>query len=206
MEKSGKPRVAIIGGGISGLAAAKELRWLEPVLFEATDSIGGVWRHCSFRTTRLQTPRPDYEFSDYQWADRNDPTFPTHSEILEYLHGYATHFDLWRFIELETKVVEIRFVGHGETKTGFTDLWGDKGRPIADGPAWEVGVVTPRSNTVQVHTHFFFLFLWLGFARLTTESSYSSGASSSSWLCASGSTATSPTCRRFPVGRGRRPS
>ncbi|CAL9110603.1 unnamed protein product [Musa textilis] len=149
MEKSGTPRVAIIGGGISGLAAAKELRWLEPVLFEATDSIGGVWRHCCFRSTRLQTPRPDYEFSDYQWADRNDPTFPTHTEILEYLHGYATHFDLWRFIKLETKVVEIRFVGHGGTKTGFTDLWGDEGRPIADGPAWEVGVVTPRSNTVQ---------------------------------------------------------
>ncbi|RWW81873.1 hypothetical protein BHE74_00009694 [Ensete ventricosum] len=158
MEKSGKPSVAIIGGGISGLAAAKELRWLDPVLFEATDSIGGVWRHCSFRSTRLQTPRPDYEFSDYQWADRNDPTFPTHTEILEYLHGYATHFDLWRFIKLQTKVVDIRFVGQSWTKTGFTHLWGEKGQPIADGPAWEVGVVTPQSDTVQ----FEFLVMCIG--------------------------------------------
>ncbi|CAL9067630.1 probable flavin-containing monooxygenase 1 [Musa acuminata AAA Group] len=148
MEKSGKPRVAIIGGGISGLAAAKELRWLEPVLFEATDSIGGVWRHCSFRSTRLQTPRPDYEFSDYQWSDRNDATFPTHIEILEYLHGYATHFDLWRFIKLQTKVVGIRSIGDGR-ETWFTELWGDKGRAIPDQPAWEVGVVTGHSDTVQ---------------------------------------------------------
>ncbi|RWV90916.1 hypothetical protein BHE74_00043453 [Ensete ventricosum] len=149
MEKSGKPRVAIIGGGISGLAAAKELRWLEPVLFEATDSIGGVWRHCSFRSTRLQTPRPDYEFSDYQWRDRNDPTFPTHTEILEYLHGYTTHFDLWRFIKLQTKVVEIRSIGDGR-ESWFTELWGNKGRAIPDQPAWEVGVVTGHSDTVQV--------------------------------------------------------
>ncbi|WOL01069.1 hypothetical protein Cni_G09782 [Canna indica] len=153
MEKGAPmPRVAIMGSGISGLAAAKELRWLEPVLFEATDSIGGVWKHASFRSTRLQTPRPDYEFSDYQWPDRNDPSFPTHAEILDYLHGYATHFDLWRFIKMETRVVELRFVGDGRPSASagsFSELWGGKGRPFADKPAWEVGVVSGPSGVVQ---------------------------------------------------------
>ncbi|XP_064966578.1 probable flavin-containing monooxygenase 1 [Musa acuminata AAA Group] len=148
MEKSGKPRVAIIGGGISGLAAAKELRWLEPTLFEATDSIGGVWKHCSFRSTRLQTPRPDYEFSDYEWRDRTDPSFPTHAEILEYLHGYATRFDLWRLIRLESKVVEVRFLGDGGN-AGFPQLWGGKRQAMGDRPLWEVGVVSGPSGTVQ---------------------------------------------------------
>jgi len=39
-------RVAIIGGGISGLAAAKQLAAHDPVVFEATASIGGGWKHC----------------------------------------------------------------------------------------------------------------------------------------------------------------
>ncbi|XP_042472377.1 probable flavin-containing monooxygenase 1 [Zingiber officinale] len=150
VKVQGKPRVAIIGGGISGLAAAKELRDLEPVVFEATDSIGGVWKHCSFRTTRLQTPRPDYEFTDHQWDDRNDPTFPTHTEILNYLHGFATRFDLWKLIRLRAKVVEVRFIGGGGSAAGcFTELWGENGKAIADRPVWEVGVVTGDSDSVQ---------------------------------------------------------
>ena len=41
-------RVAIIGGGISGLAAAKQMAAYDPVVFEATPSIGGVWKHCVY--------------------------------------------------------------------------------------------------------------------------------------------------------------
>ncbi|WOL02653.1 putative flavin-containing monooxygenase 1 [Canna indica] len=160
IKKVGKARVAIIGGGISGLAAAKELRWLEPTVFEATDSIGGVWKHCSFRSTRLQTPRPDYEFSDYEWPDRTDPTYPTHAEILDYLHGYATHFDLRRFIKLRSKVVEIRFVGDPKTAT-FAEFWGGKGQAMAEEPAWEVGVITGDSDTIQWH-EFEFLVMCIG--------------------------------------------
>jgi hypothetical protein len=149
MEESKEPRVAIIGGGISGLAAAKQLKWLNPTVYEATDSIGGVWRHCSYSSTRLQTPRMDYEFSDYPWKDRNDTTFPTHTEILEYLDGYAKHFDLYRHIKFNTRVVEIKFIGD-PAKAGFTELWGDHGRPLTDCPVWEVGVVTGESQDVQV--------------------------------------------------------
>nr|CAD1838047.1 unnamed protein product [Ananas comosus var. bracteatus] len=122
MGKSGETRVAIVGGGISGLAAAKQLAWLKPTVFEATESIGGVWRHCAYRTTRLQTPRPDYEFSDHPWADRADPTFPTSTEILDYLDGYADRFQLRDFIKLNSKVVEIRYLGSPE-KDAFAAQW-----------------------------------------------------------------------------------
>ncbi|XP_072980403.1 probable flavin-containing monooxygenase 1 [Typha angustifolia] len=150
MATSGESRVAIIGAGISGLAAAKQLARFNPMVFEATSSIGGVWKHCSYRSTRLQTPRPDYEFSDFPWKNRADPTFPTYAEILEYLQDYATHFDLWKFINLESRVSEIRFL-ENPAKAGFTELWGGSGRPLAGQPMWEVGVVTGQSETVQWH-------------------------------------------------------
>lgn len=153
MEKECAPRVAIVGGGISGLAAAKQLAAaLDPVVFEASDSIGGVWKHCSYRSTRLQTPRADYEFSDYPWENRQDPSFPTHTEVVDYLHGYATHFNLWRLIRLESKVVEIKYLGDRQ-KAGFAEMWGEGGRAIASQPVWEIGVVTGQSETVQVVSH-----------------------------------------------------
>ncbi|KAF0891301.1 hypothetical protein E2562_009476 [Oryza meyeriana var. granulata] len=131
-------RVAIIGGGISGLAAAKQLAAHDPVVFEATPSIGGVWKHCVYRSTRLQTPRPDYEFSDMAWRNRDDPTFPTHQEIIDYLESYADKFDLWRYIMLGAKVVGVKFLGGASA--GFTELWSGTGEPLQGKPMWEVGV------------------------------------------------------------------
>ncbi|KAM0864667.1 hypothetical protein ACQ4PT_043768 [Festuca glaucescens] len=134
-------RVAIIGGGISGLAAAKQMAAYDPVVFEATPSVGGVWKHCVYRTTRLQTPRPDYEFSDYSWPNRDDPTFPTHTEIGDYLEGYADEFDLWRYIAFGSKVVDIKYLGGPQA--GFTELWSGTGKaPLQGRPMWEVGVAT----------------------------------------------------------------
>jgi dimethylaniline monooxygenase (N-oxide forming) len=154
-------RVAIIGGGISGLAAAKQLAAHDPVVFEATASVGGVWKHCVYRSTRLQTPRRDYEFSDYSWRNRDDPTFPTHAEIVEYLEGYADAFGLWRYIVLGARVVDVKFLGGG----GLTELWsgGAAGQPpLRRGkPLWEVGVATAGSDTVQVRVRFAYLLLVL---------------------------------------------
>lgn len=46
------PRVAVIGAGVAGLTCARELclRGYDPVVFEATDRLGG---RCSSRTTRI---------------------------------------------------------------------------------------------------------------------------------------------------------
>ncbi|KAL6010518.1 hypothetical protein ACLOJK_000952 [Asimina triloba] len=141
-------RVAIIGAGISGLAAAKQLAAHKPVVFEASSSIGGVWTHCAYRSTRLQTPRRDYEFSDFPWPDRDNHTFPTYLEIQEYLYAYATHFDVLKYIRFDSKVVELRFIGEPES-TGSDGRWGLHGLPLAGQPVWEVGVATKGSDTVQ---------------------------------------------------------
>ncbi|XP_051114363.1 probable flavin-containing monooxygenase 1 [Andrographis paniculata] len=133
-------KIAIIGGGVSGIAAAKQLAEHCPVVFEAAASIGGVWRHCSYRSTKLQTPRTDYEFSDFPWPERDDGNFPSSSDILDYLHGYAERFDVLKFVRFQSKVVELRFVGD----SGDSYLEALPGRPV-----WEVGVRTGSSEEIE---------------------------------------------------------
>ncbi|KAI8017800.1 putative flavin-containing monooxygenase 1 [Camellia lanceoleosa] len=143
-------KIGIIGGGISGLAAAKQLSSYDPVVFEATGSLGGVWKHCSFRSTKLQTPRCDYEFSDYPWPERDNSSFPSAEEILEYLYSYARHFDLLRLVMFNSKVVEIQFVGDRKTtESDHGGKPGEFGSLLPGHPVWEVAVRTDQSETVQ---------------------------------------------------------
>ncbi|KAG6570984.1 Protein HIGH CHLOROPHYLL FLUORESCENCE PHENOTYPE 244, chloroplastic, partial [Cucurbita argyrosperma subsp. sororia] len=53
-------KVAIIGAGISGLAACK----FTPNVFEPRGGIGGVWTE---ETTALQTSKELFQFSDFPW-------------------------------------------------------------------------------------------------------------------------------------------
>ncbi|GMH04124.1 hypothetical protein Nepgr_005963 [Nepenthes gracilis] len=141
-------KIAIIGAGISGIAAAKQLSTFSPVVFEASDSIGGVWRHASIRSTKLQTPRCDYEFSDFPWPDRDNSSFPSHIEIVDYLHAYAKHFDVLQFVRFNSKVVELRFVGEPGTLVQFGQER-DYGPLLTGSPAWEVAVQTTGCDTIQ---------------------------------------------------------
>jgi cation diffusion facilitator CzcD-associated flavoprotein CzcO len=69
-------RVAVIGAGISGLAAAKCLldEKLVPVVFEQATEIGGVWNYheelpagggVMYRSLRTNTSRQTFAFSDF---------------------------------------------------------------------------------------------------------------------------------------------
>lgn len=150
-------KIGIIGAGISGIAAAKQLRAYDPVVFEATDSIGGVWKHCSFSSTKLQTPRCDFEFSDYPWPERDNASFPSYIQILDYLHGYAQHFDVLKYIKFNSRVVSVRCVGDKEIAQAAI-VPGEYGSLLRGHPVWEVAVETSGHKTPQV-THFLLLFL-----------------------------------------------
>ncbi|KAK1437618.1 hypothetical protein QVD17_03412 [Tagetes erecta] len=144
-------KIGIIGGGISGLAAAKQLAQYEPVVLEATDSIGGVWKHCSIRTTKLQTPRCDYEFSDYPWPLRDNSNFPSYTEILDYLNSYATHFDLFKFINFNSRVVEIRLVSDPDHDHHMTN----KDYCFSGKPVWEVAVQSTTTASAAIQWYMF---------------------------------------------------
>ncbi|XP_016452604.1 putative flavin-containing monooxygenase 1 [Nicotiana tabacum] len=145
-----RSKIGIIGAGISGIAAAKQLAKYEPVVFEATNCIGGVWKHCSYKSTKLQTPRCDYEFSDFPWSQRDNMSFPTYEEILEYLYSYAQHFDVLKFVKFNSKVVEIKFVGDREMNYFGGKINGEFGCLLNGNPVWEVAVQTnDQSETLQ---------------------------------------------------------
>ncbi|XP_071715162.1 probable flavin-containing monooxygenase 1 [Rutidosis leptorrhynchoides] len=137
-------KIGIIGGGVSGLVAAKQLSKHNPILFEATESIGGVWHHCSYRTTRLQTPSSGYQFSDFPWPQSDDTNFPTYIEILNYINSYANHFGLFKFINFNSKVTGVRFVG-------------DQENSMSGKPMWEVSVHNTKSDTIQLYAFEFLM-------------------------------------------------
>jgi len=148
-------KIAIIGAGVSGIAATKQLSHHNPIVFEASDSIGGVWSHCSYNSTKLQSHRRDYEFSDFPWPQRDNSDFPTHVEILEYLQSYAHHFDLVKNIRFNSEVVEILYVGGDhDVSSSFGDLpTTHHGTPLPGYPLWQLAVKTNHSHTIQVFLH-----------------------------------------------------
>jgi dimethylaniline monooxygenase (N-oxide forming) len=116
----GKKRVAVIGGGWAGLYAMKWLKevGLEPVCFEATDDIGGVWRYRGdrpggvFRGTRATSSKHFLHASDFP-LPAGLADFPHHSEIMTYLRRYAAHFGLLEHVRLSTSVDRVERVADG---------------------------------------------------------------------------------------------
>ena len=109
--------VAIIGGGLSGLLACKYSKavGLNPVVFESTDDIGGVWKYREesngkggvMLSTVSTSSKSINEFADFPMPEEYPP-FQKHSLILKYLNDYADHFDLRDHIRLNSEVIETR--------------------------------------------------------------------------------------------------
>lgn len=109
-------RVAIIGGGPSGLVQLKVLleahrRFdvgpIEVRLFESHSKIGGIFFHHSYEEGELVSSKYLTTFSDFR-SRPNEPDFFSSDRYLEYLDAYASHFGLWPFIHLDTEVKSVR--------------------------------------------------------------------------------------------------
>uniref|UniRef100_A0A8C2UEK6 Flavin-containing monooxygenase n=1 Tax=Coturnix japonica TaxID=93934 RepID=A0A8C2UEK6_COTJA len=108
-------RVAVIGAGISGLAATKCCleEGLEPICFESSEDIGGLWRIAVservsvYHSIISNTSKEMSCFSDFPFPE-DFPSFLTHSLFLEYLRMYAQHFQLLKHIRFKTTVISVR--------------------------------------------------------------------------------------------------
>ncbi|KFR14474.1 Dimethylaniline monooxygenase [N-oxide-forming] 5, partial [Opisthocomus hoazin] len=95
-------KVAIIGGGSSGLCAIKAClqEGLEPVCFERTRDIGGLWRFeelpeegraSIYRSVIINTSKEMMCFSDFPIPE-DFPNYMHNSKIMEYFRMYARRF------------------------------------------------------------------------------------------------------------------
>ncbi|EEF35127.1 probable flavin-containing monooxygenase 1 isoform X2 [Ricinus communis] len=148
MEK----QIAIIGAGISGLAACKYTlsKGFKPIVFEARSSIGGVWAK-TIKTCCLQTPKQDYQFSDFPWPDSVKEEFPTQQQVMDYLHSYAKHFDLLKHIKFNSKVTGIDYKGPSDEELESWTLWGGNGEAFSSRGKWNVRVQDNQNLYSQVY-------------------------------------------------------
>ncbi|CAG8623450.1 8492_t:CDS:2 [Paraglomus brasilianum] len=118
-----KPRVAIIGAGVTGLTAIKQclVAELEPICFEQTDHTGGLWRYTEvteenqnphssvYRSTVINTSKEHMTFSDFPIPE-DWPTFLPHYKVAEYYDLYADKFNLWRHIRFNTTILNASMI------------------------------------------------------------------------------------------------
>jgi thioredoxin reductase len=94
-------RVAVIGAGAGGLTAAKALLevGLMPVVYEASEDLGGLWVYRpqgdgpAYRALRTNTSKQITAFSDFPFPDHL-PDFPDRAAVEAYLGRYADAFGL----------------------------------------------------------------------------------------------------------------
>ena len=143
--------MAIIGAGISGLLACKYTlsKGFHPTIFEAKSSIGGVWTK-TVETTKLQTPKPAYQFSDFPWPSTVEDDFPNQHQVFDYIQSYANHFDLLRHIKFNTKVLSIEYEGPSEEEMQSWSMWGGIGDPFGSKGKWKVIVEDAQSFSTEV--------------------------------------------------------
>jgi dimethylaniline monooxygenase (N-oxide forming) len=105
-------RVAIIGAGVSGLISAKETRarGLNPVVFELKNEIGGLWSNiqCGMWDS-LITNVSKYStcMSDFYYPQEENE-FPNKESLFNFLKSYCQHFDLYKHIRFNSKVINVK--------------------------------------------------------------------------------------------------
>lgn len=110
---------AIIGAGPMGLASARNLQTLGiPFIgFEQHSDVGGLWdidnpHSTMYESAHLISSKRMTEFAEFPMDDSVAP-YPHHSEMRRYFHDYASHFQLRRHYEFNTRVIELTPDGDG---------------------------------------------------------------------------------------------
>ncbi|WP_026479061.1 NAD(P)/FAD-dependent oxidoreductase [Ahrensia sp. 13_GOM-1096m] len=111
-----RKKVAVIGGGVSGLAAAKAFdeKGHRVCGFERSHDFGGVWELSrSYPGVQTQSPKDLYCYTDHPMP--NDyPEWPKGAQVHAYLHSYAEKHNLARLFQLNTSVKTMNRRADGE--------------------------------------------------------------------------------------------
>ncbi len=104
-----RKKVAIIGAGVSGLAAAKVFREKghDITIIERSHDLGGVWEPSrSYPDVQTQSPKDLYRYTDKPMPD-NYPEWPKGPQVHAYLDSYAADHGLREHIRFHTQVISM---------------------------------------------------------------------------------------------------
>ncbi|GAB5450062.1 MAG: NAD(P)/FAD-dependent oxidoreductase [Halioglobus sp.] len=110
--KAGRqPRIAIIGAGMSGIAAVVKLRkagYTDLTVFEKADRVGGTWRENTYPGLSCDIPSRWYCFSfalQAQWSHR----YSYGPEIQAYMEKVARDFGVTDITRFNTRVTDLTY-------------------------------------------------------------------------------------------------
>ncbi|HEX2841890.1 flavin-containing monooxygenase [Hyphomicrobium sp.] len=96
-----RARIAIIGGGPTGIGVGRELKdaGIAFDLFEAESDFGGVWNSegdCgrAYQSLHLISPKFNTQVQDFPMPE-DYPAYPNHAQMLRYIRSYARAFGLY---------------------------------------------------------------------------------------------------------------
>lgn len=124
--KARQLRVAIIGAGFGGIAAAVKLQAstnVDFVIFEQSDGVGGTWLDNRYPGCEVDIHSHAYSFSFYRRRWRG--THASQSELLRYANEVVDHFGLRPRLRLGTKVTGLNWEGSTRRYTVRTALGDD---------------------------------------------------------------------------------
>jgi cation diffusion facilitator CzcD-associated flavoprotein CzcO len=160
-------RVAVIGAGACGIAAAKALAdaGLPFQCFEKSDRVGGNWvfknkngQSSAYRSLHINTSRERMQFRDFPMP-ADYPDYPRHDLIARYFESYASAFDLHRHIRFETSVerAEPRAQGGFQLTLGSGETEEFDALVVANGhhwdPAWPAPSIPGEFSGLELHSH-----------------------------------------------------
>ncbi|MGI5241269.1 flavin-containing monooxygenase [Dactylosporangium sp. CA-139066] len=132
-------RVAVVGAGFGGIAAAHLLRragFTDLTIFERAGDVGGVWRDNTYPGCACDIPAPLYSYSfalNPDWSQR----FPPRAEIHEYLRRCVRDFGLEPHLRRNSGVAEAAWTGRAWRLT------------LEDGHAEEFDVLVPATGQLS---------------------------------------------------------
>lgn len=164
----GSDKIAIIGAGSSGIAAAKIFKEAGIAFdcFEKGSALGGNWRYnndnglsSAYRSLHINTNRKVMAYSDFPMPDHY-PMFPHHSHIIRYFEDYARHFGIADKIIYNTEVLHVRPNEGGGYRVTTSRGEGDyRAVVVANGHHWSPRYPDPpfpgTFTGETLHSHFY---------------------------------------------------